>query len=240
MLKLACALLILSLSACAVIDISTLDTALPVAPADFQLAAYQALGLNLASVFYDEDSSDEPGASADIVSGIKANISLNPELDLQARAYFSSNSWGGKLGLKKLMYQEGRSYLALAPALNYVQEMNNENNYDVQVFGAEMQILFSQKWGNQSGTIAIRGNYNKYLEDVRHYEELPDIRPDEEGHYWVENKEYDIVHAGIRANVCLKYKFLYFIPEIGVEGIPVKNGVFTVLPSFGYALGIEF
>lgn len=231
MLKLACALLLLSLSACAVIDISTLDTALPVAPADFQISPYQALGLNLASVFYDEDSSDEYGASVDLVSGIKTNISLNPELDLQARAYFGSNSWGGKLGLKKLMYQEGRSYLALAPAFSYVQEANNDNNFDVQVFGAEMQILFSQKWGNQAGTIALRGNYNKYLEDIRHDEEEP---------YWVENKEYDILHAGIRANLCLKYKHVYFIPEIGVEGIPVKNGVFTVLPSLGYAIGIEF
>ncbi|MCK9583940.1 MAG: hypothetical protein M0R69_03395 [Candidatus Cloacimonetes bacterium] len=240
MLKLACALLALSLSACAVIDISILDTALPVAPQEYQIAVFQALGLDLKSVVYDEYSSDEPGASADIVSGIKTNISLNPELDLQARAYSASNSWGGKIGLKKLMYQEGRNYLALAPAFSYVQEMNNENDFDVQVFGAEMQILFSQKWGNQSGTIAIRGNYNKYLEEIRHDEELPDIRPDEEGPYWVENKEYDVLHAGIRANLCLKYKFLYFIPEIGVEGIPVKNGVFTVLPSFGYALGIEF
>jgi len=231
MLKLACALLLLSLSACAVIDISILDTALPVAPETYQIAAYQALGLDLRSVVYDEDSSDESGASADLVNGIKTNISLNPELDLQARAYFSSNSWGGKLGLKKLMYQEGRSYLALAPAFSYVQETNNDNNFDVQVFGAEMQILFSQKWGNQSGTIALRGNYNKYLEDIRH---------DDEEHYWIENKEYDVVHGGIRANVCLKYKFLYFIPEIGVETIPVINGVFTVLPSFGYAIGIEF
>lgn len=231
MLKLACSLLLLSLSACAVIDISTLDTALPVAPQEYQIAVFQALGLDLSSVVYDEDSSDEPGASADLVSGIKTNISLNPELDLQARAYYSSNSWGGKLGLKKLIHQEGQNYLALAPAFSYVQEMNNENNYDVQVFGAEMQILFSQKWGNQAGTIALRGNYNKYLEDIRHDEDEP---------YWVENKEYDVLHAGIRANLCLKYKFLYFIPEIGVEGIPVKNGVFTVLPSFGYAIGIEF
>ena len=231
MLKLACALLLLSLSACAVIDISTLDTALPVAPADFQIAPYQALGLDLRSVVYDEDSSDEYGASADIVSGIKTNISLNPELDLQARAYSASDSWGGRIGLKKLVYQEGRNYLALAPAFSYVQETNNGNNFDVRVFGAEMQILFSQKWGNQAGTIALRGNYNKYLEEIRH---------DDEEHYWVENKEYDVLHAGIRANLCLKYKFLYFIPEIGVEGIPVKNGVFTVLPSFGYAIGIEF
>ena len=231
MLKLACALLLLSLSACAVIDISTLDTALPVAPADFQISPYQALGLNLASVVYDEDSSDEYGASADLVSGIKTNISLNPELDLQARAYFGSNSWGGKLGLKKLMYQEGRNYLALAPALNYVQETNNGNNFDVRVFGAEMQILFSQKWGNQAGTIAIRGNYNKYLEEIQH---------DEGDNYWIEYNEYDLVHGGIRANVCLKYKHIYFIPEIGVETIPVINGVFSVLPSFGYAIGIEF
>ena len=240
MLKLACALLALSLSACAVIDISTLDTALPVAPETYQIAAYQALGLDLKSVVYDEDSSDEPGASADLVNGIKTNISLNPELDLQARAYYSSNSWGGKFGLKKLIHQEGQNYLALAPALNYVQEMNNENNYDVRVFGAEMQILFSQKWGNQAGTIAIRGNYNKYLEDIRHDEELPDIRSDKEGHYWVENKEYDVLHGGIRANVCFTYKHVYFIPEIGVEAIPVINGVFSVLPSFGYAIGIEF
>ncbi|MFA7026294.1 MAG: hypothetical protein WC176_10590 [Candidatus Cloacimonadaceae bacterium] len=231
MLKLACALLLLSLSACAVIDISTLDTALPVAPADFQIAPYQALGLDLRSVVYDEYSSDGRGASADLVSGIKTNISLNPELDLQARAYSASDSWGGRIGLKKLVYQEGRNYLALAPAFSYVQETNNGNNFDVRVFGAEMQILFSQKWGNQAGTIALRGNYNKYLEEIRH---------DDEEHYWVENKEYDVLHAGIRANLCLKYKFLYFIPEIGVEGIPVKNGVFTVLPSFGYAIGIEF
>ncbi|HPI26295.1 MAG TPA: hypothetical protein PLO57_07530, partial [Candidatus Cloacimonadota bacterium] len=47
---------LLSLSGCAMMDISTLDTAIPVAPAKAQIAPYQAIGLDISSAVYNENS----------------------------------------------------------------------------------------------------------------------------------------------------------------------------------------
>lgn len=232
MFKILSYFVLLSLSACAVLDISTLDTALPLAPSKVQIVPYQALGLDLKSVIQDEDSDDDSArAAVDGLSGLKLNISVQPELDLQMRAYAGSQSWGAKLGVKKLVRHEGRHYLAVAPALNWVQELEQNNNSKIRAMGVEMQVIYSQALGKSAATVVLRGNYNKYREEIER---------EDNGHYWQESREYDIASGGARVNVQFKYKQIFLIPEFGVEVIPVVNGRLSLLPTLAYAIGVEF
>lgn len=231
MYRLLVVLFLLALSACATLDISSLDTALPVAPAKAQIAPYQAIGLDMASaVYHDSDGTDEDRyASVDVASGIKANISLKPDLDLQLRGYIGTgNSRGFKLGVKKIVRTEGRHHLAIAPAFNYIEENPAENADKSRAFGAEMQVLYTQKWGSSSATFVLRGNYEKYLVNGWDWDEAKDYR------------EYDLVHGGLRINLCFRSKYIYFIPELGFEIVPVINGKLSMIPALGYALGVEF
>jgi len=223
---------LLSLSGCAMMDISTLDTAIPVAPAKAQIAPYQAIGLDISSAVYNENSveSESKYASVDLATGIKANISLKPDLDLQLRAYTGlESSQGLRFGVKKLIYQHGNNFVAIAPAIVFVHQSGEDQPEKSRAAGAEMQLLCTQKWGNASATVTMRGNY----ECMYRHEPY-------DGHSYVGEKEYDLVHGGLRINVCLRGKHFYFIPELGMELVPVINGKLSMIPAIGYAIGMEF
>jgi len=231
MYRLLIVLFLLGLSACATLDISSLDTALPVAPAKAQIAPYQAIGLDLASAVYNDsnENDDDRYASVDVASGVKANISLKPDLDLQLRGYIGTgNSRGFKVGVKKLVRTEGRHHLAIAPAFNYIEENPAESAEKSRAFGAEMQVLYTQKWGRSAATFVLRGNYERYLVNGWDWEAAADYH------------EYDLVHGGLRVNLCIRSKHLYFIPELGFEIVPVINGKLSMIPALGYAIGVEF
>ena len=225
--------LLLNVSGCAMMDISTLDTAIPVAPADLQVAPYQAIGLDLSSAVYNENDADDKDkyAGVDMASGIKANISLKPDLDLQVRAYTGlESSQGFKIGVKKLIRQETNNYVAFAPAIVYVRQTSEHDKDKSRAYGVEMQLLYTQKWGKTSATVTMRGNYERMV-----YSEYSN------GEYaGIDNKEYDLMHGGLRVNLCWKGKHLYFIPELGIELVPVINGKLSMIPAMGYAIGVEF
>ena len=226
-------LVLLGLSACAVLDLSTLDTAMPVAPAKVQVAPYQAIGLDMSSVVYDDDSydNDQRYASVDLASGFKANISLREDLDLQMRAYMGSgNSRGAKLGIKKLLMHEGNMYLAIAPAFNWVTDKpSNSEEPDHKAYGTELQLLNTYESGGASITLVARGNYSRLMLDRKVYGSGSGT----------DFREYDIVHGGLRANVCLKAKHLYMIPEIGFELVPVIKGKLSMIPTIGWTIGVQ-
>jgi hypothetical protein len=225
--------LLMLLSGCAVMDLSTLDTAVPVAPAKVQVAPYQAIGLDMSSVVYNDEAQDddEHFASVDLATGIKANISVREDMDLQLRGYIGTGkSRGAKLGIKKLVLHKGNHYMAIAPAFNWISDKPSDSEEsDYKAFGIELQLLNTYHIGGVSITMVARGNYSRLMLDRSIYGSISgtDIR------------EYDIVHGGLRANLCLKAKHLYIIPEIGFEFVPVINGKLSMIPTLGWTIGLE-
>jgi hypothetical protein len=220
-------------------DISTLDTAVPLRPdKGFEFALYSGIGLDLASAVNLEedivynDSEQEPGISVDAVSGYKMGIGINPELDFCGRFYVSSYSWGAKAGIKKLVWQEGKRYFSVMPSATYIREISDdveepedEKDRNYNSYGFENQLLYTGRASKFfSYTLAMRGNYNRLQ-----------ITP-EAG----DDGSYNVFHGGLRGNVRLSLGPFYIVPEAGYELVPIVNGRLDWMPTFCFAAGMNF
>lgn len=230
------ALLLLGLSACAVLDISTLDSAVPLKAGQSRLSAHQTVGVDISSMtyvnYYLEDNSDFYATPVP-VTGVKYSYGHNGKTDIGGSVWLSAFNFGGRIYLKHLLLKEGKTYIALVPGMTYVQiQEEYEDTFDRrhEAIGSEIQLLYTYQTGKSiSFTTALRANYNRYTETV-----LKDVGMDEV------YGPYDVVNVGVRGNMKLNMGPLVLIPEIGVECVPVVNGKLTFLPVTGFALGLEF
>ncbi|MDD2228540.1 MAG: hypothetical protein PHY48_03910 [Candidatus Cloacimonetes bacterium] len=91
-------------------------------------------------------------------------------------------------------------------------------------YGYELQLLNSILI-NKHFTLTIIGRTN-----VSHYKE--DYRNDKGGRCTIHN-------SGVRANMMMSFGKVFFIPEFGVEYVPVAHGENTWCPAMSMGLGLR-
>ncbi|HOH98761.1 MAG TPA: hypothetical protein PL188_10720 [Candidatus Cloacimonadota bacterium] len=229
------AMVLILMSACAVMDISNMDTAVPLRPdKSFDLAIYTGNGLDLSTAVNIEDdieTEDDPFEATYPVAGYKLNIGINPKLDLTGRWFIGNMSWGAKFGVKNLLWHEGKRYFAIQPSFTYLEGVGAEdsewfnNDREYMSYGLENQFLFTvQPSKNFSCTLAARGNYNRLRMTL-----------EDEGETY-----YNVFHGGVRGNLRLSLGPLYIVPEAGYEIVPIVHGDLRAMPVFCFAAGLSF
>ncbi len=227
--------LALLFGACAVIDTSTLDTAIPVPHRHVEVSYYNALGLDLYSLVYsdyDEMEDNENVALPMPVNGFNFGYGLTEDAEIGARFWTSFLNVGGRAYLKYLLNHENNSYVAIVPGITYIfraVDKVNDDYVNTKSFGPELQLLYTYRH-NQflSFTLAARGNINQITEQIDFYNDSDEI-----------NGPYLVYHGGVRGNFELRLGKLLFIPELGAELVNVRNGKLTLLPTTGVSLGLE-
>lgn len=221
---------VLALSAgCAMLDISTLDTAIPLERGQIEVSAWESSGVELDESLWDASVS-ELGISA--TTGLTFSVGIVDRGELSARLYTSGDKLGTKLSLKYLMGQDGKNYFALIPGGNLVYYYGLEDDLDKRgkLYGTELQILYTHRENrNVAWTAALRGNFSRYLEEFSDSDDIV-----------AENGPYNIFHYGIRGNLELGLSSFKLLPEIGVELFPVSMGEYRLAPIFGVGLSKEF
>lgn len=220
----------LALSAgCAMLDISTLDTAIPLERGQIEVSAWESSGVELDESLWNANVS-ELGVSA--TSGVTFSYGIADRGELSARLYTSGDKLGTKLSLKYLIGQDGKNYFALIPGGNIVYYYDVEDDLDKRgkLYGTELQILYTHRENrNIAWTAALRGNFSRYLEEFSDSDDIV-----------AENGPYNIFHYGVRGNLELGLSSFKLLPEIGVELFPVTAGEYRLAPIFGLGLSKEF
>lgn len=230
-------LLVLVISGCAVIDISTLDTAVPLAPKQFKMGVYESVGLDISSAVFNEYDSDdaEDQLTGYAVAGIDLALGLPEDMEVGTRFYIGPFNGGVRAYLKKQLSHEGNSRVSIIPALTYVYDAGGDESPDdlwnrYNAYGAEFQVIFTHTVSKHFAlSSAVRGNFNRYTEKRR----------DDQTNHIETVGPYNVMHGGFRTNIELQAGGLYFIPEVGVEFSPIVNGRFGILPTLGIGLGLK-
>jgi hypothetical protein len=227
-------------TACAVIDTSVMDSAVPIYPDIIQTNVHFSTGLDLSSAVVIEQLDDPYAASShdqntdasmEIVNGYKVNFGINERTDVIGRFSFGTYSMCGKIGVKLLLDQKDKFYWAVAPMLTIVRGEDSEtidgvlyeNKFNSQ--GFEIQGLITHVPGKHAQlTAAARINGNFYDEYYRN-------------RYW---GPYQIYHGGLSANLRLLFKPLIIGLEVGTEIIPVIDGETAILPHLAIGVGLGF
>ena len=234
------ALILLSLlTGCAVLDVASLEKAIPLAPKKVEVSLVRSEGLDLDSAVLSPDELDENGNTpvdykpdTGAVTGFQAALGLQNDMEIGTRFYTASDNYGLKLFLKKLLNQSGKNYVAIEPALTYLATFTGKTDqkHDYSAFGGELQLLYTHEASDLFAfTLIARTNVNRYEET-----------------HWNDNGvqtshgTYTLAHGGIRGNVELRYRQFFFMPELGLEIVPVVNGPTGVALIYGIALGAEF
>lgn len=231
---------------CAVMDYSTLDTALPMAPKKFSVAFHQGLGFDVSTLdgenemeeFYD-DAFTWP------VSGISLAFALDEKTDLMFRTsgapsvieegmfdITKQSCQTHKLAIKRLAWQDKDRYLAVIPAAtlvygNFERISENKPRFYREYFipGLETQLLYTKNFSKFIQTTAgIRANYLLLLKDINGEEQAP----------------MPAGSAGARANVRLSLGPFFIIQELGFEVIPIYGKSTIVRPTAAGNIGIVF
>ncbi len=224
------------MAGCALVDVTTLDTAVPIPASHVQIKYAQSNGLDLSTaVITDDEMESNPDFDYEIgtwfLTSLNLAIGLQNQSELGVRFWASTDSNGGKLYYKQLIHQEGHGYVSIIPAVNMVKGFHDDWNDEARYnsYGGEIQLLYTYMPADVIRlTAALRGNYNRYTES----------QYDDNGLSY-ETGPYNIVHWGARGNLMLKLGPIFAIPEIGAEMIPIVNGDLNIMPVFGLGLGVE-
>ncbi len=225
------------LSGCAVLDVSSLETAIPLQPRRVEISTNQSIGIDLETVvLQDEDLNNgemPPGyrPEANSVTGVQAAIGLQNDMEAGGRFWLSPFNYGGRIFLKKLLDKDANRYFAIQPAVTYLRSYDDDpgESYIYTAIGSELQLLYTLKASsNFAFTLVGRGNINRYQE------QYTDQNGDE-----IVYGPYILFQGGLRGNIELRLHPFFFVPELGIEVVPVVNGETTLVPVIGFALGVE-
>lgn len=246
-------IVLLLLNACAVMDINSMETAVPLKPGKVELSVYNGHGLDISSAVVIDESSNSSFASHDtnkdaytsLLSGVKANIGILPKLEFSGRAYYSglgngitlleySNTQttkGYKAGLKFLCKSNKFLYLSLLPSVNIVNGKSHERSYQqpdiygsYDSYGLELQVLGSFAPIKQITFSGVCKFNRDYYSEV---------------YNGVSYGTYAINHMGIRANLKLLLWVPFIIVDFGNEYVPVINGNNSTLTSVAIGVGLR-
>lgn len=227
-------LMLMLLSGCASLDVSTVDTAIPLYPQKFRFQLSSSSGLSLDRVYLPNEDMEQiaydnaPYSQA--IHSFTFVLPYDPETDLGFRFWLDANSAGTRLSYKKLMFQQDKTYIALSPAVNYLRSQwsDNEAKVHANAFGAEFQALFtylvSQKFNT---TLAFRGNYNF----LSHKKTLPNQD--------LLDYSRNTFNFGVRGNAELKLGYISIINEFGMEAFPTGDKI-KLIPIVASGIGITF
>jgi len=242
----------LLLSACATIDISNLDTALPLSPRKFRVSPYYAIAPDLDTLVNEEEYENEIGPldMSDIelwiVAGLKADLACAKSLDLQARATVAHLSYCYQVGFKKYFGQWANLHFALSPYVSWGEGDFEGLDDDLEprvrsdrIRSAGLKFLLTRKFELASITLAPAANYSVLSE-----EKIATDANDEEYFYELCTP---VLHGGAILTGSVSFNSLInipvglnLIPEIGLHVIKPQNRKTTVLPVFALAMGLEF
>lgn len=227
----AAILVTLSLSACAVMDLTHQNTAVPLPEGDLQVSAYMGLGLDMDTMIRDPESEEveDPTLGASPVMGMTAYFGLNPDLELQGKAYAATSSYGLKLGFKHLIYHEDNQYISVIPAFTRVSsDVTNDSEgaeSSYRSIGLEGSVINSWVLSRYfTASLGARFNYSRFTRVEDDQEEGP----------------YNILHGGFMGNMLITLGPVIIFPEMGVEFAPNQNDEIEILPSPALGLGIKF
>ncbi|MDP3113152.1 MAG: hypothetical protein Q8M98_00100 [Candidatus Cloacimonadaceae bacterium] len=219
------------LGGCAVMDLSTQDTAIPLYPDKVEVSAYFGAGVDLDTAVRtggEDDPQDENKVSIDGNYGCKLSLGMTPRVDLSGIFFLAAKSHGFKYGCKMLLYREGEHYLAAIPMLTSVrgkyERLNAfENTYAVyRANGGEAQLLYTYRAGKVvSFTGACRVNYSSFSKFYNGVNYGP----------------YAVIHGGIRGNARFNLYAFHLTPELGLEYIPIVNGGSALKHLFSLGIG---
>lgn len=230
---------LLSLSACALMDTSSFETAVPLKPKQMKVTAHQGFGVDLASMLettvYEDDFTydDEDFPQVEALMGASFSLGLKNDTEIGVRVWTGLVSPGAKLTFKKLMYQHNNIYFAVQPGITSMSAtVYSENKYENQFksIGGELQLIMTHIFNDHLHfNFIARGNYNHYREIYYKHEE----------DYYMKGP-YLLFHGGLRGNVGLYLGPLLAIPELGFELAARENESVVILPQVGVALGVRF
>jgi hypothetical protein len=229
------------LAGCAVMDISTLDTAKPMYPDRVKADVYLNVAPNYSSGFFltdeeltyvqEHDDFYSNDLSASLLSGYRLGLAINERLDIHARYYETGLCRGGKIGIKSLIHHSDNVYHAFLPTITFMvgksNHMANGENYvnRYSSLGGEFSYLASNEMSRYfTATASARINASIYDQNVF-------------------NKDFEtktIVHGGLCGNLRLKISPIYAIFEIGIEALTNHEMDVTLSPNSGMAIGLQF
>jgi hypothetical protein len=225
--SLLAALISLFLGACAVLDISTLDTAVPLRKGQMEAGVLSGFGLDVAR-------SVGPGnqVAIDGVWGLHANYGIDGKSEAGLRAWTFTNGGVGLRGnFKHNFYNKGKKYASVIPGIAAIWHGPEMRPDQLACIATEVQAVGTYRFnGYISATAGARAN----LDYVAQYMDTD--------HDWQQGTYY-IWHGGIRANMEFfggKYFPLALIPEIGVELVKPSSGDIKVMPTVGLSLTGRF
>jgi hypothetical protein len=253
LLILIAVLLLMFLNACAVMDINSMDTAVPLKPGKIELSTYNGVGLDLSSaVVIDEvglggfaSHDSDKDAIAFSLAGVKVNVGILPKVEFSGRVYTggtgegislwgysnTQSTTGYKAGLKVLCKQDKNYYLSLLPSVNVVKGESHERRPDqaeiygsYDAYGLELQLLGSVA-PVKYVTVSGVCKFNR-----NYYSEIYNGKS---------YGTYAINHWGVKANLKLMLEVPFIIVEIGNEFVPVIHGNNTNLTSFAFGIGMR-
>lgn len=226
-----CALLLCS---CAVMDLSTLDTAVPLAKKHVNVVLGEGTGVSVSTLLLGDEADTEDVDLVLPTYGITASYGASDKVELGGRYYTSFYNTGAKIYLKYLIQHQDKSYISLIPAGNYV--FLTEDDYDdgeyylkSSIYGTELQLLYTYQANRSLAlTAGLRGNFSRYQERKT----WNDIVQSERG-------PYNLFHYGVRTNLDLRLGDLKLLPELGLEFFPLDDGEYKVIPLVAVGLGLE-
>ena len=239
-MRIILAIIILGLLAgCAVLDVASLEKAIPLEPKKVEVCLVRSVGVDIDSAVLSPDELESGDSPADHkpqtspVTGFQVAVGLKNEMEIGSRFWVGSDNFGVKAFYKKLLNKSGKNYLAIEPALSYlatIEEESSDKDHKYTAMGGELQLIYIHEASRYFAfTVVGRGNVNRYHE--KHW--------DDAGSMYTYGP-YLVAHGGLRGNVELRLHPFFLIPEVGLEIVPVVHGKTNVLPIYGLALGAEF
>ncbi len=227
----------LMLSACVSMDVSTLNTAVPLGEGNLRLGTNAGFGASLTSINewneIIDDSDDDgivfPGA---YLAGIDASYGVTSTSDVSGKIWMGIGSAGGRLAYKHVFPQtENDEYLAFMPsvAASYSEWVHGANGEQYQDYlgagGVEGQVLYTKVVSEyfQATLNAQFGSYLYHEWDGQHGESL-----------WG-----NISRLGAGGNLRFGVKPLFLTIEPGAQVFVSSNGGFSYLPYAMVGLSID-
>lgn len=224
-------LVFLLLSGCVVLDVNTLDTAVPLPAGKVKFGVHAGNGPVLNTYIVPDDADSEANAKSWFLSGINAGVGLDGENELGMRLWvYGDNGAGIRLGIKHILSTKESSYSALVPAFNIAWDDDENKHSKIESYGTELQWLYTQVLSeNLAMTAALRGNVS-YL--IGGFDTNPNAY----------DPPYIIWEGGVRFNFEASGSPtipFFVIPEIGLEVVKIVNGDFVPRLILGIMVGFR-
>lgn len=253
--KLSLLLMLLLLSACAISDLSMMQTAVPAGKGVLETSVYAANGMNLYptqdfSEIYDAIAASDSidfildfneqdewirwGKDKDVViGGGSVNLGLSEKTDLLIRL-FLGGSVGGKAGIKHLLYKSEQTHLAVLPAVSFSTSSNHtESHYQGE------PVLIADDKSNIIGAelhLILTEKVSPYLM----LSLSPHIALSRLSRTYNDKDygPYNIPHGGLRGNMRIEVRQVFVSGEVGAELAIDFNNKYFVVPSYSLGVGI--